>query len=122
MQRKYLQMDNQELNDFLRQGGALVDIRREEEWHSTGIVQGSHLLTFFAADGSSQPAEWLTQLDRLVPAEQPLALICRTGYRTGLICDFLVEVSKREKIYNLTRGIFGWLAEELPVVKARNVS
>jgi len=116
--RKYLQMNNQELADFLDAGGALVDVRREEEWQQTGIVAGSILLTFFAADGSSQPGEWLAQLNQQVGTEQPVALICRTGYRTGLICEFLVEVSERGKIYNLTDGIFGWLAEQFPVVKA----
>ncbi|SHJ74295.1 Rhodanese-related sulfurtransferase [Malonomonas rubra DSM 5091] len=116
MSGKYFQMDNRQLQDFLAAGGALVDIRREEEWQQTGIVAGSELLTFFAADGSSHPEGWLKELDRLVPLEQPLALICRTGYRTGLICDFLTEVSKRKKIYNVTNGIFGWLAEQFPVV------
>jgi len=113
---KYLQMNNRELVDFLATGGALVDIRREEEWLQTGVVAGSILLTFFAADGSSQPDEWLEQLNQQVPTGEPVALICRTGYRTTLICDFLAEVQQRKKIYNVTAGILGWLAERFPVV------
>lgn len=116
MTKKYFQLNNEELNDFLQADGVLVDIRREEEWRATGVVEGSLLLTFYAADGSSQPDLWLAELNRLVPLEQPVALICRTGYRTSLICDFLLEASEREKIYNHTHGIFGWLAEKLPVV------
>lgn len=116
MANKYSQLSNQELIDFLNAGGVLVDVRREEEWRATGVVEGCLLLTFYAADGSSQPERWLTELDRQVPLEQPVALICRTGYRTSLICDYLVGASKREKIYNHTDGIFGWLAERLPLV------
>jgi len=122
MGSKYFQMNNQQLRDFLTAGGALVDIRRQEEWQQTGVVAGSHLLTFFATDGSSNPDAWLAELDRLVPVEQPLALICRTGYRTELICDFLAEASGRKKIYNVTDGIFGWLAEQFPVVNRGSIA
>lgn len=122
MQRKYLQMTNQQLIDFMNRGGALVDIRREDEWHLTGVVEQSILLTFYAADGSSDPNEWLAQLNRLVPPEQPLALICRSGYRTTFICDFLLEVTTRPEIHNLTNGILGWLAEQLPVVNFGDVA
>lgn len=116
MAKNCLQLNNQELGDFLNAGGVLVDIRREEEWRATGVVEGSLLLTFYAADGSSQPELWLAELDQRVPLEQPVALICRTGHRTRMICDFLLEASERKKIYNHTHGIFGWLAERLPVV------
>ena len=115
MQRKFIQMDNQGLTELLQRGGALVDIRGEAEWLQTGVVEGSQLLTFFAPDGSSEPLAWLEKLTQLVPADQPLALICRSGYRTGLICDFLLEVTDRPEIYNLTAGILGWLADGLPV-------
>lgn len=116
MTRKFSQLTNQELIDFLAAGGVLIDIRREEEWRKTGVVEGSLLLTFFAADGSSQPKLWLNELNRLVPTDKPIALICRTGYRTSLICDFLLEGEGREKFYNHTSGIFGWMAERLPLV------
>lgn len=115
MQKRFLQMNNLGLTELLQQGGALVDIRREEEWRSTGVVERSHLLTFFAADGSSDPLVWLQKLNHLIPAEQPLALICRSGYRTGLICDFLAETTERSEIYNLTDGILGWLSAGMPV-------
>lgn len=115
MQRKVQQINNQQLRDLLQRGGALVDIRREEEWRLTGVVEGSQLLTFFAQDGSSDPPAWLEQLTLLVPEEQPLALICRSGYRTGLIGDFLVEATQRSELYNVSEGILGWLAAGYPV-------
>ena len=106
----YQQLNCQDLSPFLAAGGALVDIRRPEEWRLTGVVPQSHLLTFFEADGSNDPTLWLDRLDALVPTEQPLALICRSGYRTELLCDFLSQVSKRQQIYNVSGGILDWLA------------
>lgn len=117
MHRKFQQMNNRELLELLQRGGALVDIRREEEWQLTGVVEGSQLLTFFAKDGSSEPLAWLEALTQMVPQEQPLALICRSGYRTSLICDLLLEVTQRAEIYNVREGILGWLAAGFPVEK-----
>lgn len=72
---KYKQANIAETQELLKQGAAIIDVRRLEEWQLTGIVTGSHLLTFFDAQGNSQPEEWLRQLDQLVSVEQPLLLI-----------------------------------------------
>lgn len=112
----YHQVMSRDLPSLLQQGAVLVDVRRSEEWQMTGVVVGSQLLTFFDAEGNCQPEQWLVQLERMIPADQPLVLICRTGYRTTLICEMLLEMSGRIDIYNVTDGIFGWLSEGLPVV------
>ncbi|MCW8858760.1 MAG: rhodanese-like domain-containing protein [Deltaproteobacteria bacterium] len=122
MRRKYQQILSREVPEQLQQGAAIVDIRRPEEWHLTGIVAGSHLLTFYDAQGDSQPEEWLRDLDQLVPQEQPLLLICRTGHRTGLICEHLIETTSRVSIYNVSDGILGWLAEGFPVDQYMSVT
>ena len=73
--RPYKQVNSSQVPDLLAQGAAIVDVRRPEEWRQTGIVAGSHLLTFFDAQGNSRPEEWLRELNRLVPEDQPLLLI-----------------------------------------------
>lgn len=74
-QGKFKQVRSADTPELLQQGAAIIDIRRPEEWRLTGIVAGSHLLTFFDGQGDSQPEEWLRQLDQLVPVEQPLLFI-----------------------------------------------
>lgn len=113
--RSLRQISSRAVPSFLREGAALVDVRRPEEWQQTGIVAGSILLTFYDAQGGSRPQQWLKELDRRVPCEQPLLLICRSGYRTGLVGEFLLENSTRELVYNVADGIYGWLAAGLPV-------
>ena len=115
MRRKYKQVKSVDVPDLLSYGAAIVDVRRPEEWRLTGIVAGSELLTFFDAKGQSQPEEWLQQLNGLVADDCPLVLICRTGHRTSMICEYLIEVTSRVDIYNVSDGIFGWLGEGLPV-------
>jgi rhodanese-related sulfurtransferase len=114
--QKYHQIMSRDLPSLLQQGAVLVDVRRTEEWQMTGVVVGSHLLTFFDAEGNCQPEQWHEQLNRMIPADLPLVLICRTGYRTTLICEMLLEMCGRDDIYNVTDGIFGWLSEGFPVV------
>lgn len=115
MRRKYKQIKSADVADLLSRGAAIVDVRRPEEWQLTGIVAGSELLTFFDQHGQSQPEAWLQQLDNLVAEDCPLVLICRTGHRTSLICEFLIEMTSRVDIYNVSDGILGWLGEGLPV-------
>ncbi len=74
-QRTYKRIDSRDVPDILQQGAALVDVRRPEEWQLTGIVAGSHMLTFFDEYGSCHPEEWVRQLNELVPVEQPILLI-----------------------------------------------
>lgn len=112
-----IQLQCHELKEFLTRELVLVDIRREDEWALTGVIEGSLRLTFFDQSGNAKAADWLRQLDQLVPLDKPLALICRSGYRSGLVCDFLSQAGQRAQIYNVTGGILAWLAAGLPVVK-----
>ncbi len=76
MARKiFKQVKSVDTLELLQQGAAIIDVRRPDEWQLTGIVAGSHLLTFFDEYGGCQPEKWLRQLDQLVSIEQPLLLI-----------------------------------------------
>ena len=46
-----------------------------------------------------------------------MILICRTGSRTNTLGNLLVEKLGYTQVYNVRRGITGWIAEKLPVVK-----
>ena len=119
MRESYRQIMSRDIPERLRQGAILVDIRRPEEWRQTGIVAGSRLLTFYDAEGKSDPDRWLDDLKRIAPADRALLLICRSGRRTSAVCEFLSAATNRKQIYNVTDGILGWLAAGFPVVPWR---
>ncbi len=116
IERPFAQIDNTQLQQLREQGVKLVDVRRPEEWQTTGVVEGSHLLTFFDHQGKSDPGSWLWQLKKFVSPGEPLMLICRTGHRTGIICEFLHAETAYKQVYNVAEGIMGWLREGLPVI------
>lgn len=111
-------IDNEELARLMATGVPVIDIRTEPEWRETGIVKGSHLLTFFDERGRADPPAWLAKLQPIARPDQPVILICRTGNRTGVLAKFLDEKVGYAKVYNVKHGIYGWMKDKRPVEPA----
>jgi len=110
-------IDNAELEKLISEGVPVIDIRRAEEWQQTGVVKGSHLITFFDKRGNYNVPAWLEKLAPIADKNQPFILICRTGNRTGTLSNFLDKKLGYTKVYNVRRGITDWIAKGKPVVK-----
>ncbi len=110
-------IDNAELEKLLSQGVPIIDIRRPEEWQQTGVIKGSHLITFFDKRGNYNVRAWLEKLAPIAGKDDPFILICRTGRRTGIVSHFLDEKVGYTKVYNVQKGITDWIAKGKPVVK-----
>lgn len=95
------------------EGKILVDIRRPEEWRTTGVIEGCHLLTFTETDIDG----WLTALAELASPDDDLVLVCRTGHRTGILLEFLRLQTPYRQAKHLADGILGWISDGLPVVE-----
>ena len=104
------------LERLLADGVAVVDIRTPEEWSETGIIEGSHLLTFFDANGNYDVDAWLRTLDPIAGAGQPVALICQGGKRSFGAARLLDERPGDRRVYNVRGGVAGWIAEDRPLV------
>jgi len=111
----YSNVDNTQLKVLLDQGVPIYDVRRPEEWRSTGVVAGSRKLTFVDAGGRLQP-EFIPTFTQEVSREQPVIVICRTGNRTDALARKLMEEMGYTKVYNVRDGISGWIREGNPVV------
>ncbi len=103
------QITDQQLNQMMQQGTRVIDIRRPEEWKQTGVVEGSHLLTFFDKKGNYDMEKWLNNFNHIVDKDQPFVLICRTGNRTGLLSNFLDKKLGYKNVNHAFRGISSWI-------------
>lgn len=112
----YSNADNDQLKALLAQGVPIYDIRRPEEWRSTGVVEGSRKLTFVDAGGRLNP-EFLPRFTGEVGKDDPVVLICRTGSRTDKLARELMGKQGYTQVYNVRHGITGWIAGNNPVVK-----
>ena len=111
-----IEIGNIELKSLLQKKIPLIDIRRKDEWKSTGIVENSILMTFFDKNGKANTNEWLKEFNKIANKNDPVILICRTGRRTGIISKFLYEKVGYRLIYNVTDGITDWIKKGNTVV------
>ena len=111
----YTNIDNSDLRVLLAEGVPMYDIRRPEEWRRTGVVAGSRLLTFVDGRGRIQP-DFMHRFEQGVAKEKPVILICQSGTRTDTLARHLVENLGYQAVYNVRRGIAGWLDAGLPAV------
>jgi len=105
---KTAQISPQELNQKLRDGnwraGDVLDVRREGEWQAGHIseVQCRALDTF---------PQGLPAIDR----ERPVAVHCKSGYRSMIACSLLERAGYRNVI-NVAGGFDAWHGARFPEV------
>ncbi len=117
------QITNAQLKTLREEGVVLIDVRRQDEWQRSGIIEGSQLLTFFDRRGRYNIEQWLSELDAIAPDGTPFVLICEVGGRTGNISKLLERLpqygardGQPSRVHNLTKGIRHWIASDEPVV------
>lgn len=112
----YTNVDNAQLQALIAQGVPVYDVRRPDEWQQTGIVEGSHTLTWVDKSGQPDPSFFQSFASK-VGKNDPVILICRTGNRSDKLARELMQQHGYTKVYNVQKGITGWLSANLPVVK-----
>ncbi len=102
-------ISNPEMKTMMDENVPIIDIRRPDEWKSTGVIKGSHKMTFFDARGQYNMKKWLAELDKIAGKNDPFILVCRTGNRTGDVSNYLDKKLGYTKVYHLKKGIVNWI-------------
>ncbi|AGA90693.1 Rhodanese-related sulfurtransferase [Thioflavicoccus mobilis 8321] len=97
----------------------IVDVRTPGEWRRTGVGAGALEINMIQSRG---PDEFVEKLLEKTDGDKdaPLALICRTGNRSGHMQRVLMERGFTH-VYNISEGMAGsdagpgWLERGLPV-------
>ena len=112
-------LSTQQVQEEIKKGTVLIDIRRPEEWKQYGVIEGSHKITFFDAMGKYDVNAWMAQFTQIVKdRNQPVILVCAHANRTKVVGKFLDEQVKMKNVYDLEGGInYGWIDKGLPTVK-----
>ena len=97
-----------EFMELQKNGSIVIDIRREEEWIETGIISGAETITAFTDNGQLHQ-DFQEKFFSLVKGpETPILLYCRTGNRTQMLGNALIDQVGLKNVYHLTDGIVGW--------------
>ena len=107
---------NNEIKRLMSIGIPLIDVRRKDEWVSTGVIENSYLHTFFDKDGKYDLKSFITNIKKISNSEKGIILFCRTGRRTTAIAKVLEKTNDFPEIYN-TKGIKAWFLEDNKIVK-----
>ena len=101
-------LTNDELLAAQKEGAIIIDIRREDEWAQTGVIEGAELVTGFQQSGAIHP-EFLEKFRALVSdKDTQFVLYCRSGNRTNMLGNALVQQLGYKAAAHLEEGIIGW--------------
>ena len=114
-----INITNEQILKLSKSNIPIVDVRRNSEWHQTGVVPNSILLTFFDKNGNYNFEEWYEKLRLNINEEKPIILICRTGRRTKIIAE-MMDKKLDNVIYNAKDGITSWIDAKLPIIKLKS--
>ena len=103
------EVNNEKIKMLLENDVPLIDIRTEGEWHETGVINSSHLLTFFDKDGSYDFRKWMIELGEIANENGPVIIICRSGRRSRIISNMIIKENSEYLIYHATNGIKSWI-------------
>ncbi|WP_094463578.1 FKBP-type peptidyl-prolyl cis-trans isomerase [Pannonibacter phragmitetus] len=108
--KSFTDLDNGALKARIAAGIPVIDIRTADEWRETGIIPGSHLVTFFDAAGQVNP-DFGPELEKIIDSpDDEVILLCRTGNRSGMLAKYLSEQAGLTKVANVQDGIMSWIA------------
>ena len=116
VQAEVINIDANQLEQLRARGVPLVDVRTAPEWRQSGIVEGSHTMTFFDARGRADPRRWMEQLSAIAGPDDELIVICHSGRRSARVSNFLDDQMKYRKVYNVRGGIVSWKSQGRPTV------
>lgn len=108
-------IDNAELARLRAAGVPLIDIRTADEWHESGVVAGSKLITYVDASGRVDQPAWLASVQGVAKPDQPVIVICRSGNRTRAASQLLSEQAGYQKVYNVKGGVRAWANDGRPL-------
>jgi len=109
--KKFGELNSSEIEAKVAAGVPVVDIRRPDEWKETGVVPGSHLITFFDEEGNVNP-EFGSHLQKLIagPAEE-IVFLCQTGNRSAVLSEYLATQAGFTNVASVSDGIAGYMGQ-----------
>ena len=103
------EVNNNKIKILMESGVPLIDIRTEKEWHETGVIKQSRLLTFFDKDGNYNVKKWMLKLEKIASKKDPVIIICRSGRRSRIVSNFLDKEANYSNVFHATNGMLSWI-------------
>tara|TARA_Y100000590_G_scaffold448747_1_gene585875 strand:- start:1993 stop:2406 length:414 start_codon:yes stop_codon:yes gene_type:complete len=111
------EVNNKTIKMLLGNSIPIIDIRTKVEWHETGVIKSSHLLTFFDKNGNYDFKKWMVEVNEIANVNGPVIIICRSGRRSRIVSNMMIKENSEYLIYHATNGIKSWIESSNKTVK-----
>ena len=111
------EVNNEKIKMLQENSVPLIDIRTEGEWHETGVINSSHLLTFFDKDGNYDFKKWIIEVGEIADENGPVIIMCRSGRLSLIVSNMIINENSEYLIYHATNGIKSWIESSNRIVK-----
>ena len=111
LRAEVIKVDVARLEQLREAGVPVIDLRTPEEWSATGVIEGSHLVTFADAGGRYDIDGWALRLAAIAAPDEPIALICWSGRRSSIAGRILDRQLGYGQVFNVLGGMEQWTAE-----------
>ena len=115
---EFYEVNNEKIKILLENSVPLIDIRTESEWNETGVINSSHLLTFFDKDGNYDFKKWMIEVEEIADENGPVIIMCRSGRRSRIVSNMIIKENNEYLIYHATNGIKSWIESSNRTVKS----
>jgi len=104
-------VDETKLEELMKKGTIVIDVRTPQEWKQTGIIDGAHKIMFFDVQGQAHAQEWMGEIEKLgIKKDTPFVIYCAHANRTKAIGNWLVNQLGYTNVMELKGGIeYGWI-------------
>lgn len=117
LRAEVIKIDVAGLEQLRLKGVPVIDIRTPGEWSHTGVIEGSHLVTFADAGGRYDVDGWAARLAAIAAPGEPVALICGIGRRSSIASRILDREHGYEQVFDVVGGMKRWIAEGRATVR-----
>ena len=95
-----------EAHKLMQAGAKLVDVRTKPELAYVGKIPGSLAVEWQTYPGGRANPEFLAELAAVVPKDQPVMFLCRSGARSNAAAEAATRAGWKEA-YNILEGFEG---------------
>lgn len=110
------ELSDSEVKTLIDKGVTVIDVRTADEWQETGVIKGSHLITYYSSDGKFDTDAWLKELSKVAEPDEPIILVCRSGRRSSEVGRLLDSKLGYKNVSHMKGGIVDWIKDGNPTV------
>ena len=104
-----IDIDNSELKNLIANDINIIDVRTQNEWKSTGIIEGSILISLLDKKNKFIFENWYKDFNKKITKNESIIFVCALGIRSKFISNLINKKKPDLKIYNLKKGINNWI-------------